>query len=732
MAPNPTLDLAYNYAQYTRRNIFLTGKAGTGKTTFLRHLQSTSRKRLVIVAPTGVAAINAGGVTIHSFFQIAPGLLLPETALSGNGGEKQKYQYSKHKINILRTIDLLIIDEISMVRADLLDAIDGILRRYQNRNLPFGGVQLLMIGDLQQLAPVTTENEWQILKQYYPTPYFFDSIALKKTNYTTIELTHVYRQADQAFIDILNHVRENRLDTTTLQQLNARFQPDFRPKENDGYITLTTHNYQAQEINSRKLKALPTQEMRYVATIQGDFPQMSYPTDEELILKVGAQVMFCKNDPGIEKRYYNGKIGRIVRLGRDVVTVSCPPDDSHASDEEILIDVGAQEWTNAKYVTDATTGAITEEIAGTFSQIPLKTAWAITIHKSQGLTFERAIINAGSAFSHGQVYVALSRCRTLEGMVLSTPITPGAVMNDPNIICYNRFIEQNHPTPEQLTTDRQQYIADILCEIFDFSAFMTRFNYFTRLADEYLNNLYPNYVNRCKNIASSVQQELADVGTRFQTQIRRLILETEDFSQNAVLQERIVKGFAYYETTMTHLLGELFETGLPEIGNKKNRQQIEREFSLLQNDYILKARLCAQCVHGFSLQTYWDVKAKTLMQQESDSPSSRKKTSSTESGSSKRKSEKVQKITVGLNDDIRHPELHDELRKWRLDKAVANKVAPYTVLQNKVLLGIANLLPDNSKQLLSISGFGPKLLQSYGDELLEMVRQYKERSGMEY
>jgi len=731
MALNPTLDLAYNYAQYTRRNIFLTGKAGTGKTTFLRHLQATSRKRLVIVAPTGVAAINAGGVTIHSFFQIAPGLLLPETSLSGNGGKKQKYQYSKHKINILRTIDLLIIDEISMVRADLLDAIDEILRRYQNRDLPFGGVQLLMIGDLQQLAPVTTEQEWQILKQYYPTPYFFDSIALKKTDYTTIELTHVYRQADPTFINLLNHVRENRLDSETLRILNARFQPDFRPKDTDGYITLTTHNYQAQEINSHKLQALSTPAMCYRATIQGDFPQMSYPTDEELILKVGAQVMFCKNDPGTEKRYYNGKIGRIVRLGHDTVTVSCAPDEPNAAGDELLIDVGTQEWTNARYVTDAATGDITEEIAGTFSQIPLKTAWAITIHKSQGLTFERAIINAGSAFSHGQVYVALSRCRTLEGLVLSTPITPGAIMNDPNIICYNRFIEQHHPTPEQLTTDRQQYIADILCDIFDFSAFMTRFNYFTRLADEYLSSLYPNYVDRCKKIAAGVQLELADVGIRFQAQIRRLIHETEDFADNAVLQERITKGFAYYEARIENLLGALFETELPDIGNKKNRQQIEREFTFLQNDYLLKAKLCAQCRHGFSLPVYWDVKAKTLMQQEDGSPLSRKKSTSSKTRSDSQKKEKIEKITVSLDDDIRHPALYDELRKWRLNKAVANKVAPFTILHNKVLLGIINHLPDNSKQLLAIPGIGPKVLQSYGDELLKKVRQYKEKHGIE-
>ena len=288
---NQELEMAYNYAQYTHRNIFLTGKAGTGKTTFLRRLQKMTKKRMIILAPTGVAAINAGGVTIHSFFQLAPGLYLPGKDIAGRE-KKSKYSYSKHKINILRTLDLLVIDEISMVRCDLLDAIDEVLRRYQNRYVPFGGVQLLMIGDLQQLAPVAKEDEWQILKENgYTSPYFFGSQALRQTNYTTIELKQVFRQADQDFVDLLNQVRDNRLTRETLATLNARVIPNFQPKDEEGYITLTTHNYQAADINTMRMMQLPTQPIQYKAAIEGEFPEMSYPTDVELTLKIGAQVM---------------------------------------------------------------------------------------------------------------------------------------------------------------------------------------------------------------------------------------------------------------------------------------------------------------------------------------------------------------------------------------------------------------------------------------------------------
>lgn len=725
---HPQLDLAYRYAQYTHRNIFLTGKAGTGKTTFLRQLKDKTHKRMIVVAPTGVAAINAGGVTIHSFFQLAPGLFLPGITLYNKQETQHKYSYSKHKINILRSIDLLVIDEISMVRADLLDAIDDVLRRYQSRSLPFGGVQLLMIGDLQQLSPVTTEAEWQILKEHYNTPYFFSSKALQKTNYTTIELTQVFRQSDADFVSLLNQVRVNQISPEALRMLNARYMPSFSPSEKEGYITLTTHNYQAQEINRRKLETLPTQEQTYTARIEGDFPQLSYPTDLDLTLKVGAQVMFCKNDPSAEKQYYNGKIGRVVRLTSNSVTVSCQKEATEELTlDEQLIEVSAQEWTNAKYVTNEKTGEITEEIVGKYIQIPLKTAWAITIHKSQGLTFDKAIINAGGAFSHGQVYVALSRCRTLEGIVLSTPITPGAVMSDPHVVSYNRFIEENQPDHAQLAQDERQYIEDVLCEIFDFERLDMRLRYLVRLVEEHLSRLYPHYVERLKTAAKEEETALLEVGKTFHRQIAQLIRLHEDFADNEHLHQRIHKAIVYFTRHTAEILGEWIEEGLPDIDNKQTREQMEKEFDLLKSDYDLKMLLFIKNARGFSLKNYWDAKAQITMQQSEGKPSSGKRRKGETTERKSRKKDENKKELTSLSSDIKHPILYDRLRNWRKEKAAEHGVPPYTILKSVSLIGIVNLLPSTGKELMSISGIGKKVITAFGKELLEIIDEYRER-----
>ncbi len=724
MESNEPLELAFRYAQFTRRNIFLTGKAGTGKTTFLRRLKATTYKRMIVVAPTGVAAINAGGVTIHSFFQFAPGLFLPDGSTTKDKDGKRKYGFSKHKINILRSIDLLVIDEISMVRADLLDAIDDVLRRYQDRRRPFGGVQLLMIGDLQQLAPVTSEAEWPLLSKFYSTPYFFDSIALKQTNYTTIELTKVFRQADPTFIKILNDVREGHPSAETLRLLNARYNPAFKPRDDEGYITLTTHNYQAQEINKRQLDAIPSKVVTYKASISGDFPNMAFPTDEVLELKVGAQVMFCKNDPSADKLYYNGKIGRVVALDKDSVTVECQREEGVESAARIQVE--KQEWTNAKYVTDEKTGEIREEISGTFSQIPLKTAWAITIHKSQGLTFDRAIINAGHAFSHGQVYVALSRCRTLEGLVLSTPISPSVVSTDPSVVLYNRFMEQNQPDAEQLANDERQCVEEILGELFDFTAIEMRIRYLKRLADEHLSHLYPNYVAQMEEMALGVEHELKEVGLRFRTQIHQLMPLAPDYEHNESLQDRVNRAVSYYTRKTSDLMGDFVVAGLPDIGNKQTAEQMGREFELLKSDYDLKMSLFIKCsAGGFSLRDYWDTKAKATMQQKEGETA--KLAKSTAKGKAAAKSSAAGKSAAIV--DIQNPDLYDTIRKWRNETAAEHSVPPYNVLSNKALLGITNQLPRTDKELLAISGLGKKLVMVYGKELISMVEAYVKKHG---
>ena len=612
---NEQLELAYQYAMYTQRNIFLTGKAGTGKTTFLRQLRNDSKKRMIVVAPTGVAAINANGVTIHSFFQLAPGLL-PKN--------DNKFQFSKHKINIMRSLDMLVIDEISMVRCDLLDAIDHILRRFQNHNRPFGGVQLLMIGDLQQLAPVASEEEWNILKTTYQTPYFFSSRAWTETSFTTIELTKVFRQKNETFISVLNKVRDNTIDQQTLDILNSRYIPDFRPQDSEGYITLTTHNYQAQEINQMHMDQLKTYPETFTATVEGEFPESSYPTDAQLTLKIGAQVMFCKNDSSPEKRYYNGKIGRVVQIANGKVIVECKGD----YDEEEIIEVDKEEWLNMKYETDNKTGEIKEVFVGSFTQIPLKTAWAITIHKSQGLTFDKAIINAGKAFSFGQVYVALSRCRSLEGLVLSTPITRHVVMSDPTIASFNKAQEQNHPTMMQLKQDRRNYERDVLCSIFNYSDLQKRLDFVARLADQYIARIDQQYVDMAKTVADECRLKLTNVGNTFGFQIAELSALAERYEDNPQLQERIDKGNTYFLTQSTDILTDFLEKEIPKIGYKTHAERYGNEFDLLKQEYELKTQILIGIINGFSLERYWAAKAKASMNEDTGNKRKTAKTAS--------------------------------------------------------------------------------------------------------
>ena len=701
---NQELQMARNYALYTHRNIFLTGKAGTGKTTFLRRLQQESRKRTIVVAPTGVAAINAGGVTIHSFFQLAPGLFLPGGQMNA---VRNHYSFSKQKVNILQSLDLLVIDEISMVRADLLDAVDSVLRRYQRRDVPFGGVQLLLIGDLQQLAPVATDEEWAILSQSYATPYFFSSTALQQTDLVCIELRHVYRQQDQGFVRLLNAVRDANVDTSTLQTLNSRYRHDFRPPAEEEWITLTTHNAQAAQLNNRKLAELAAQPVTFQAKVKGDFPETSYPTDATLVLKVGAQVMFCKNDPTAAKAYYNGRIGKVERIEKERVTVRCGTD---------RIEVGYLEWTNTRYVTDPATATIREEVAGQFLQIPLRPAWAITIHKSQGLTFDHAIINAGRAFSHGQVYVALSRCRTLEGLILSTPIPPDVITTDPDLVQFNDFAREHEPTAESFIADKRTFIEDILCDIFDFKAISMRLRYIVRLASEHL-PYFPAYVRMAQNAATQTDARLMAVGLKFQTQIHQLIPLADSYSANHTLRERVRAAMNYYCKELANVLGEYVEAELPEIDNARGREQMEKELGALRTSFAEKMSVFIACLSEFSLDAYWDAKAKAAMTEEvtpKRTSAPRRRRATTPMPATEKKAE----IDY---ESIRNPALYQRILAWRKSVAAERKMPASYIMPIRTVIGITNLAPHTLEALLSVPGVGKKTVAEHGSDLLEIV-----------
>lgn len=451
--------LAEIFSVSTNKCIFITGKAGTGKTTFLKKLREQSRKNMAVVAPTGIAAINAGGVTIHSFFQLPIRTLVP-TPQSYRQIFAEQRMYAE-KRNILYHLELLVIDEISMVRADVLDAIDAILRHYKYRpNQPFGGAQVIFIGDLFQLSPVVRGDDEIALSTYYEGPYFFQSRVMQQLRPVYIELDHVFRQQDSHFVNLLNEIRSNRLSPSNRELLNSRYLPSYQNTEDDFHITLTTHKHVADSINCRELERLPGRMKTFKAFINGTFPETSYPTDEILSLKIGARVIFIRNDDQKPRRFHNGKQGIVKAFTESGITIACENED------DILVKPIV--WENIRYREDPLTGNITEEVLGEFIQYPVRTAWAITIHKSQGLTFDKVIIDAAHAFAAGQVYVALSRCRTLEGIVLSTPVGTAGMQNDRHVLAYTESQSSIREVKESLETAQLEYRLQLFNDLFDF------------------------------------------------------------------------------------------------------------------------------------------------------------------------------------------------------------------------------------------------------------------------
>ena len=707
METNPQLELANNLIKYTGTHLFLTGKAGTGKTTFLHHLRENSPKRMIVVAPTGVAAINAKGVTIHSFFQLSFAPFIP-----GTKPANEFFRFSKEKINIMRSFDLLVIDEISMVRADLLDAVDYVLRHFRRNEQPFGGVQLLMIGDLEQLAPVVKDDEWFLLRDHYDTQFFFSSQALKKTSYVCVELKTVYRQSNQDFINLLNRIRENRIDHAVLQELNKRYQPDFNPENEEGYITLTTHNYQAQRINSNKLAKINSKSYIYEARITGNFPEYSFPTDEKLELKKGAQVMFVKNDLSSEKRYFNGKIAVITRIDDNWI-------EAQSKDDEYPVVVEKAVWSNMKYTINPDTKELLEEEEGAFEQYPLKTAWAITVHKSQGLTFERAIIDANASFAHGQVYVALSRCRTLEGLVLSSLVGAGSIIRSGNIDAFARYAEENEPNEQQFQNMRKEYFVKMLFEQFSYNLMKSRLATMRWLLNEHFKNLYPELINQYRQSEERFRNEISDVSEKFQTQLQQILSKTENPENDGFLQERVKKAALYFQEKTNLILQDLLNKTVIETDNKETRKKVTDALGSWQMETRQKLKTLEACLNGFTVPVYLETKSKAAIEEESSK--NKKKEKTVKDSTSK----------VDVPQDILHPELYERLRSWRYEHAMEQGVPVYVVLSQMALIGITNMLPMDLKQLLQIPGIGKGKLSRYGEEILLIVQESVRKFGYE-
>ena len=571
-----------------------------------------------------------------------------------------------------------------------------------------------------------------MLNRYYDTPYFFSSRALRKSQYCTIELKKVYRQSDTHFLDMLNRIRENRCDKTLLDELNCRYIPNFNPAKEEGYIQLTTHNYQAQRINEYELAQLPGRSFTFRAQIDGKFPEYSYPTDEVLELKRGAQIMFVKNDSSGEHRYYNGMIGEVVNVSALGIEVR-----SKGSEDVFMLQ--EEEWTNAKYVLDEETKEITEDIEGVFKQFPLKLAWAITIHKSQGLTFERAIIDASASFAHGQTYVALSRCKTLEGLVLSAPLSARAVISDSAVDTFTEDARRNEPDETRYRRLQQSYFLELLSGLFDFLPLELALKRFVRLLDEHLYKLYPKLLVEYKSETERFHEKVTKVAQKFSLQYTRLVDGAADYATDKSLQERIHLGAEYFKEQLTPL-DAIRSSTIVESDNKELKKQLKAVSEELDDLLLLKVDLLEFVIDkGFHVGEYLKQKSVLSIDDAASGKDKGEKRGGNFSGRRKRKDEtedggsssaRKRAATVEVPSDILHPELYKRLVAWRNAEASRLGLPVYTVIQQKAILGITNLLPEDKTTLLRIPYFGKKGVEKYGDELLEMVRMYKKESGI--
>lgn len=585
-----TADYALRFINQTNRSIFLTGKAGTGKTTLLKEIIRTTQKNVVVVAPTGIAALNAGGVTIHSMFQLPFAGFLPTYSqdylseyvrFENKGTLKRHFTMRGEKKAVIQNMELLVIDEVSMLRADMLDAIDFTLRSIRQRNIPFGGVQLLFIGDLLQLPPVVKNEEWAVLQHFYRGKYFFHSHVVQENPPLYIELDKIYRQSDERFIGVLNNLRNNMVTKDDLAVLNEFVNPGFDLKSHPGYITLTTHNAKADTMNAQSLEDLDGKEYSYFPEIVGDFPEKIFPVEQVLKLKVDAQVMFIKNDLSPEKRYFNGKIGVIKSLTEGEVLVHFPEDN-------VTIAVEKYEWENVRYTIDENTKEVKEEVLGTFVHYPLRLAWAITVHKSQGLTFEKAVLDVSQVFMPGQAYVALSRLRSLEGLILLSPVQMNGISNDEDVMQYAQGRAEEEELASSLRKETLTFALAYLKDSFSWS----------ELAKQWQQHKSSYNYEGEKTIKKphaqwARQQEdrihtLIGASVKFVAQLEHIFSKEE--VDTAFVKERVTAAANYFFPTMDSIATSLYSKMLEVRKLKRSKAFFEEltELEQLQTNAVLK------------------------------------------------------------------------------------------------------------------------------------------------
>ena len=696
---NPELELAWDFVEKTDRSIYLTGKAGTGKTTFLHKIKAESRKRLIVVAPTGVAAINAHGVTIHSFFQLPFGPIVPGEAQAQQRGNF-KMRFGRKKIDIIRSLDLLIIDEISMVRADLLDGIDQVLRRYKNRDKVFGGVQVLMIGDLQQLAPVVKPNEWSLLSPYYKTVFFFSSHVYQKANAIAIELQHIYRQDNQAFISLLNEVRNNKLSNASADELNKRYLPNFTSTQSEAYITLTTHNNRAQRMNNAELAKLEEQVYTFEAEIKGKFNEHAYPTDINLAMKKGAQVMFIKNDSSAEKRYFNGKMGEIISISADEVIVECHEDGE-------TITVTPEIWENIKYSINQQNQQIEEDRVGSFAQIPLRLAWAITIHKSQGLTFDKVIIDAEASFAHGQTYVALSRCRSIDGIVLKSQISSNSIITDASVMSYINEVNNQPVTQEQLLASQKSYQLNLLAELFDYSGLTYPLKRCISLYYQNRNSLQGNVLEPLSAALDFGVNHLLGVNASFNKQLLGLSQAISLPEEDDKIQSRIQKGIEYFLYQTDVLISKQLDEFSFSTENKDIKKQFDKQLEIITEGIEHKIYCFNGLKEGFSSELYLKLRAQAALQNIKESKSKK-----------------------DYDDTTEHPELFDKLKECRMAVAKEEDKLAFQIFSQQTLYEMCRYFPISDKHLKNIHGMGKIRIEKYGEAIAAIIKGYVEKNNL--